>query len=164
MKKERSKPILTKRALLATPAIFWLALSTPAHAEENELAGLPEAGGEFAEAGKLSEKDLDSLRGGGININGIVIDFSYFAQLSVLNPAYNINEVNQVAIDSSNIKSGEQLNEAFSQLSIQNNLSGSVIDAVQVINVVAQGALQNAAAAQMNSRSAFAAVMAARGL
>lgn len=146
-------------ALSSAIASAGLLFSSPARADD--FAGMPTEDETFEQSQRISDNELDKMRGGRFVINNVVLDFHYLARMVVINPVHDIYHVEQREFSSVNGQITASANAA-DPLIVQNSLNGTTVDIVRDINIRAHGALNNAALAQMGRNIDFARVMATR--
>lgn len=118
---------------IAALLLALLTLITPCAAYASPQDGYED---DFSDSDIVSNKELDTQRGGAINIRGVNFDFTYLSRIRVLNQAHNIDHVQNTVITAADIQAGSQLPNV---LIVQNALDGSYIGIEQALDVVAQG-------------------------
>ncbi len=161
------------------------AFALPVLAQAHSLPAAPEEN-PFAHSEQVSDQELDTMRGGFLNMRNVMIDFSFLSRVQVRNEANNINDIQELLFSSdtfrqaqSNMQAQQQLQDQAQQASlqeqiqnaaslqpiiVQNTLSDTIITMRQVLDVTVTGAMvQSATQARLNALD-LQSVSALRGL
>jgi hypothetical protein len=117
----------------------------------------------FDEVASVDDADLATMRGGFMNINGVLFDFSFLTRISVNNAIRN-----EITFDSAtqNLvqKVGQvtSLNQALQPIIIQNQLSEQLIQATTNLNLTVQGAVNAALQHNVQQASDFSNIISLR--
>ena len=134
-------------------ALFFSACVLPSFAHAHGLKG-DDASGDFSDSPTVSDKDLSKMRGGFINLNGMLIDISYTAVASV-----NGNVISNVSLNTNDIaqavQNGGTLQSVLPPTVIQNVNNTAIIAMQQQLSLNISGAAAQAAAQEQIHQLTF---------